>query len=106
VDEKPTVNLFIESFGLVEKGFRDTKEESITVNASKMDDMENRTAELIKKGIVDITNKLYSEYALDFLNLYRLTSYYKRDMWFQYKDREEAFIRDLDFRVKITAKIQ
>ncbi|MDF2800340.1 MAG: Spore germination protein [Anaerocolumna sp.] len=106
IEEKPYVNLLIESFGLVEKGFRDSKEESTTVNANKINEMESRTEELIKNGIVDITNKLYREYELDFINLYRLTSYYKRDMWFKYKGSEKDFIKDLNFEVKVTVKIQ
>lgn len=106
IEGKPYVNLLIESFGLVEKGFRDSKEEAITVNADKIDDMEKRTAELIKNGITDITNKLYSDYELDYINLYRLTSYYERKMWSRYKGKEKEFIKDLNFVIKVNVKIQ
>lgn len=103
---KPYVNLVIESFGMVEKGFRDSGEESVTVNEEKINDMESRCTKLIKAGIEDITNKLYREYELDYLNLYRLTSYKERKLWFQYIGREKDFIRDLNIDVNVSVKIQ
>lgn len=105
-DGNPHVNLLIESFGLVEKGFRDSGQESLEVNKDKINDMENRCAKLIKDGISDITNKLYREYELDYINLYRLTSYYERKIWFKYKDKEKEFINDLIFDVKVSVAIQ
>ncbi|MFV0343334.1 MAG: endospore germination permease [Anaerocolumna sp.] len=106
LEGKPYASILIESFGLVEKGFRDSKEVSISENAGKIDDMEEKTIALIKDGIIDITNKLYKEYNLDFLNLYRLTSFHKRKIWFAYEGKEEEFIKDINFDVKVTVKIQ
>lgn len=103
---KPYASLFIECSGGVEKGFQDAGEYTVEANAKKIEDIKFRSTRLIEDGIKDIVEKLYEDYGLDFINLYRLTSYKKRSMWLDYKNKEKQFIKDLQIKVNVSVKIQ
>ncbi len=106
INEKPFLTLKIEGIGIIEKGFKDTGQTSQTINGKVIEDIEKRCNEVVKYHISKNLEEITRGKKVDFLNLYRMTSYKNKKMWLQYKNKENQFLEELQYTVEIDFKMQ
>ncbi len=102
----PLLAIKIEGVGIVEKGFMDTGMVSNKANAKIIEGIENRCNNAVKTRIAKNLEKIMKKAKIDFMNLYRMTSYKNRKIWSTYADKENQFLEDLEFTIDVDLKIQ
>lgn len=115
-NNKPYVILSIEGGASIEKGIVlsndvPTKEmfyehKTSTAKGELTKEIEDYCNYVIKERILDNFRDILSGNKIDFLNLYRLTSYKKSSIWYKYVTRETNFIDDLEYEVNVNFKMQ
>lgn len=106
MNNKPFVTFRIEGVAIFEKGFKDTGLTSQEKNAKLIENIEHRCNEIVRSRIVQSLDKIMKEVKVDYLNLYRTTSYKNRAMWLTYKNNEKEFLEDISYTVDVKIKIQ
>jgi spore germination protein (amino acid permease) len=106
MNNKPFVTLSIEGIAIFEKGFKDTGLTSQAENAKLIEEVEHRCNEIVRSRIVQSMDKILKEAKVDYMNLYRTTSYKNRSMWLTYENREKDFLEDISYTVDVNFKIQ
>lgn len=59
----------------------------------------------IEEEITFLIEDIIKNNKIDFLNLYAMTSYKNRNMWFQYEANPSLFLEELEFDVKVGIKL-
>lgn len=106
VNGKPIMTLKISGSGLVEKGTKDTGNNLQAANIKLIHDIEDQCNKQIKEKTTKLLDKIMKEDNIDILNLYRMTSYKNKDIWLEYENRAEQFIRDLEYSVDVDMKLK
>ncbi|QHQ62395.1 hypothetical protein Ana3638_17720 [Anaerocolumna sedimenticola] len=106
INNTPQLTIKIEGIGMIEKGFKDTGQTSNKVNANVIEDIENRCNIIIKTKIAKNLEEIMKGAYVDFMNLYRMTSYKNRKLWLTYTNREDQFIQDLQYTIEVDLKMQ
>ncbi|MDF2588424.1 MAG: spore germination protein-like protein YndE [Anaerocolumna sp.] len=105
LNDKPHLTLKIIGTSIIEKGFKDQGQTSQSENAKIIEDIEFICNKIIKNHAEKNLNEIIKQKGIDFLNLYRMTSYKNRKMWLQYENKESKFIADLEYSIDISLKI-
>lgn len=100
-DGKPYLSFKIDGEASVEKGVRNVAAAFETISDDSLKEAEIQCEEQIKKHIGESLEEIMKGNSLDFLNLYRLTSYKNRRMWLDYKGKEDVFMKDLLYSVNV-----
>lgn len=103
---KPYLLINIDGIGKVEKGIKDFANISDIANAEKMEEIRVRLNSLIKERTAKIMDVLFREKDIDFMNLYRMTSYKDKKMWMRYKENPKSFIKDLQYTIEVSIKLE
>jgi Ger(x)C family germination protein len=106
VNNKPEVVIRLEGIGIIEKGFKDKGQTSNAANAAVIEEIERRCNQVIKTRVTANLDKITKEAGIDFMNLYRMTSYKNRKLWLEYANNEKQFLKDLSYTVNVDLKIQ
>lgn len=106
VNQKPVLNIGIEGIGIIEKGFKDKGESSTEANARVIEEIESRCNNIIRNRITANLDKITKGAGIDFMNLYRMTSYKNRQLWLDYTNNLDLFLSDLEYSVNADLKIQ
>ncbi|WMJ88109.1 GerAB/ArcD/ProY family transporter [Anaerocolumna sp. MB42-C2] len=106
VNNKPQLTIKIEGIGIIEKGFKDTGQTSNKANANVIEEIENRCNTIIKTKIAKNIEIITKGAHVDFMNLYRMTSYKDRNLYLSYENKEDQFIKDLQYTIDVDLKIQ
>lgn len=106
VNNKPEVVIRLEGIGIIEKGFKDKGQTSNAANAAVIEEIERRCNQVIKTRVTANLDKITKEAGIDFMNLYRMTSYKNRKLWLEYANNEKQFLTDLSYTVNVDLKIQ
>ncbi len=106
VNNKPEVGIRLEGIGIIEKGFKDKGQTSNAANAAVIEEIERRCNQVIKTRVTANLDKISKEAGIDFMNLYRMTSYKSRKLWLDYANNEKQFLTDLTYTVDVDLKIQ
>lgn len=104
-NNKPFMKLKLYGYGSVDKGFLEAKQTTKVSDQDIIKLIEDQT----NKQIYQILNKqlamIMKEKKIDFLNLYRMTSYKNKDIWIEYQKNLEQFIMDLAYEIEIDIKL-
>ncbi|BCJ94809.1 hypothetical protein acsn021_23780 [Anaerocolumna cellulosilytica] len=105
-DGKPYLVIGIEGIGFVEKGIKDFATISDRANVQKMEEIQNRLNALIAERTEKTIEVLMREKQIDFMNLYRMTSYKDKKIWLKYRENPKAFIENLQYSVEVSIKLE
>ncbi len=103
---KPKLAIKIEGIGMIQKGFKDTGQSSNEANAAIIEVIENRCNTVVKARIQKCLDEITKGANVDFMNLYRMTSYKNKILWLTYANNEEQFLKDLQYSVEVDLKMQ
>ncbi len=115
-DGKPYIVLSIDGGASIEKGIVlsndvPTKEmyyehKTSTAKGEVTAEIEDYCNLYIRERIIKNFTEILKENKIDYLNLYRLTSYKKSSIWYKYQEREANFIDDLQYEVNIDFRME
>lgn len=105
-NSKPEVRISLEGIGIIEKGFKDKGLTSNSANATVIEEIERRCNQILKVKITENIESISKEAGIDFMNLYRMTSYRNRRLWLEYANNQEQFLKDLTYEIDVDLKIQ
>jgi len=105
-NNKPLVKINLDGTGIIEKGFKDKGISSDSANALVMEEIERRCNRILKEKISENIEKIVKEAGIDFMNLYRMTSYKSRSLWLNYAQKEDQFLKELVYQVEVDLKMQ
>jgi len=106
VNNKPQLLIKIEGIGIIEKGFKDEGQTSNEANAKIIEEIESRCNTVVETRIAKNLETIMKGAKVDFMNLYRMTSYKNRKLWLTYANNESQFIDDLQYNVNVDLKMQ
>lgn len=115
-DGKPYLILSIEASATIDKGIVlsndvPTKEmfyehKTSTAKGEVTKKIEDFCNHYIRERILINFKEIFKDNKIDYLNLYRLSSYKKSSIWYKYQERETNFIDDLQYEVNINFKME
>jgi spore germination protein (amino acid permease) len=105
-NNKPFMKLKLSGYGSVDKGFLEAKQTTEVSNQDIIKLIENQTNKQITEVIKEQFALILKEKEIDFLNLYRMTSYKNRSIWLVYQDNTEQFIKDLEYVIEVDMKFK
>jgi len=105
-NEKPYLTMRIDGVGIVEKGIKDSYQISEATKAELIKVIESQCNEQMKSMITKSLEDIMKGSKVDFLNLYRLTSYKNREIWLKYENKENLFIKDLEYSVVVNINLK
>ncbi|MGB8453792.1 MAG: endospore germination permease [Anaerocolumna sp.] len=106
VNNKPQLSIMLEGIGIIEKGFKDKGLTTNEANAKVIEEIENRCNNVVKTRIAKNLDEITKGAKVDFMNLYRMTSYKNRKLWITYANKENQFLEDLQYTINIDLKMQ
>ncbi|GEM_PF-346302 len=106
IDNKPQLFIKLEGIGIIVKGFKDTGLVLDEAAAKVIAEIENRCNTVVKTHITGSMEKIMKGVEIDFMNLYRMTSYKNKKLWLAYSNKEAQFLKDLEYTVEVDLKMQ
>ncbi len=105
-NNKPYLNIFIDCKATIEKGITKQAILSKTENTQLIKEVEVLCEAQMEEKMNKLTEEIMKKEKIDFLNLYRMTSYKNRSMWLYYVDKEEDFIKDLNYTIQVNMNLE
>jgi spore germination protein (amino acid permease)/Ger(x)C family germination protein len=106
VNTKPILAIKLEGIGIIEKGLMEKGLVSNQAKAAVVEVIEERCNQLVKARITANLDRITKGAGIDFMNLYRMTSYDNRKLWLSYAGKEDQFLKDLTYTVEVDLKMQ
>lgn len=106
VNNKPILAVKLEGIGIIEKGLMEKGLVSNQAKAAVVEAIKQRCNQIIKARITANLDKITKGAGIDFMNLYRMTSYDNRKLWLSYANKEDQFLKDLNYNVEVDFKMQ
>lgn len=113
---KPYLILSIDGDASIEKGIvlsndvptKDMyyKHKTSTAKGEVTTEIEDFCNFYIRERIIGNLSEILKKEKIDYLNLYRLTSYKKSSIWYKYQERETNFIDDLQYEVNVNFRME
>lgn len=104
-NEKPYLLIKIQGDATIEKGINNYGQTSKDDKNKLIEKIESECNKQIKSRITKSFEDIMKDDKVDFLNLYRLTSYKNRTMWLKYKDKANLFLSDLEYLIEVDIKM-
>lgn len=105
-DNKPYMILQINGYGIIQKGGLDSNHTSKSEKVSMINKIQSECNQQILDELNTNFNDIMKARSIDFLNLYRLTSYKDKNLWLKYEKDPSQFIKDLQYTIEVNIQLK
>lgn len=103
---KPLFKVNIEASGIVEKGLEADKLIKADQRLGLYQEIENLIDHQLEEKLTNQMVTIMSDSGIDYLNVFRMTRYKKRELYRFYKEKQSRFLEDMQYDVSVNVKLK